>query len=116
MTDHPLDQPLDHLLVESGGAESGPACERFVGDAVRLLQDGHRVVLFLVENGVTAAVPGASPRVATFLRDGGELWVDTFSAAQRALPAEDLLPGSRLVDMDEVADRLLEPRLRAVWH
>jgi hypothetical protein len=106
----------DHLLVESGGPESGPACERFVGDAVRLLQDGHRVVLFLVENGVTAALHGASHGVAAFLRGGGELWVDAFSATQRALRAEDLVPGSRLADMDEVADRLLEPRSRAVWH
>lgn len=106
----------DHLLVESGGPESGAGCERFVGDAVRLLQDGHHVVLFLIENGVTAALPGASHGVTAFLRGGGELWVDAFSAAQRALPAEDLLPGSRLAGMDEVADRLLAPRLRAVWH
>ncbi|MEU8827227.1 hypothetical protein [Streptomyces sp. NPDC048636] len=106
----------DHLLIESGGPQTGPACERFVGDAVRLAGDGHRVVLFLVENGVTAAVPGASPAVATLLRDGGELWVDAFSAAQRALPAADLLPASRLVEMDEVAAELLAPRVRAVWH
>ncbi|MER6144595.1 hypothetical protein ABT174_31875 [Streptomyces sparsogenes] len=106
----------DHLLVESGGPESGAACERFAGDALRLLQGGHHVVLFLVENGVTAALPGASQGVAAFLRSGGELWVDAFSAAQRALVAGDLLPGSRMADMDEVADRLLDPKSRAVWH
>ncbi|WP_431776843.1 hypothetical protein [Streptomyces cucumeris] len=106
----------DHLLIETGGPQTGPACERFVGDAVRLAGDGHRVVLFLVENGVTAALPGASPAVETLLRDGGELWVDTFSAAQRALPAADLLPACRMVEMDDVAAELLEPRVRAVWH
>ncbi|MDT3399152.1 hypothetical protein RKE29_21305 [Streptomyces sp. B1866] len=106
----------DHLLIESGGPETGPACERFVADAARLAGDGHHVVLFLVENGVTAALPGASRGVRAFLRGGGELWVDAFSAAQRALPAADLLSASRLVEMDEVAAKLLQPRVRAVWH
>ncbi|MET7905761.1 hypothetical protein [Streptomyces sp. NPDC005336] len=106
----------DHLLIESGGPQTGPACDRFVGDAVRLAEGGHHVVLFLVENGVTAALPGASRGVKTLLLGGGELWVDAFSAAQRALPAADLLPAARLVEMDDVAAKLLEPRLRAVWH
>ncbi|QLH22022.1 DsrE family protein [Streptomyces sp. Rer75] len=106
----------DHLLIESGGPQTGPACERFVGDAVRLAGDGHRVVLFLVENGVTAALPGAAPGIEMFLRDGGEVWVDTFSAAQRALPADDLAADVRMVEMDDVAAKLLEPQVRAVWH
>ncbi|GHJ28018.1 hypothetical protein [Streptomyces hygroscopicus] len=106
----------DHLLIETGGPQTGPACERFLGDAARLARDGHAVVLFLVENGVTAAVPGSAPGIETFLSDGGELWVDTFSAAQRALPAADLTPRARLVEMADVAAKLLEPRVRAVWH
>ncbi|KUJ66210.1 hypothetical protein ACZ90_39180 [Streptomyces albus subsp. albus] len=106
----------EHLLIESGGPATGPAGERFAGDAARLAADGHRVVLFLVESGVTAAVPGASPAVQELLRGGGELWVDSVSAAQRALAGGDLLDQARLVEMDEVTGKLLEPGVRAVWH
>jgi hypothetical protein len=106
----------DFLLVESGGPVAGPACEQFLDDAVRLAAGGHRVVLFLVENGVTAALPGASPGVETFLSDGGELWVDAFSASQRALPWVDLVGESQLVEMDAVATELRRPGVRAVWH
>ncbi|MFH8370237.1 hypothetical protein [Streptomyces sp. NPDC018031] len=106
----------EHLLIESGGPESGPACARFLGDAVRLAEDGHRVVLLLIENGVLAALPGACPEIDRLAGLGAELWVDGFSAAQRALATGDLSPAARLVDMDRVAATLLEPAVRAVWH
>ncbi|TVL89236.1 DsrE family protein [Streptomyces sp. SAJ15] len=107
---------VEHLLIESTGPDEGPGCERFVGDAVRLAAAGDEVVLFLVDNGVTAALPGALPPMAELLRHGGRLYVDGYSLGRRALAAADLLPAARLVDMDEVAERLLTPGIRAVWH
>ena len=49
----------DYLLVETGG----PACDRFVGDAVRLAAADVGVTLLLLENGVAAAAASrtASP-------------------------------------------------------
>lgn len=106
----------DHLLIESGGAWSGPACARFVRDAVALAADGHDVCLFLVEDGVTAALPGAVPGLGDVLRLGGRIWVDDLSLGRRALTASDLVPGAEVVGIDAVAGRLLEPGVRAVWH
>ncbi len=44
------------------------------------------------------------------------MWVDAFSTTHRAFAPDRLLPGARLVDMDEVAGKLLEPGVRGVWH
>lgn len=102
----------DYLLVETGG----PACDRFVGDAVRLAAADVGVTLLLLENGVAAAVRDAQPAIGALLRHGGELWVDSFSLRQRAVLPADLVSGARVVEMADVAERLLRPGLTAVWH
>jgi sulfur relay (sulfurtransferase) DsrF/TusC family protein len=106
----------EHLLIESQGAWAGPGCERFVRDALALVGAGHDVCLFLVQDGVTAALPGAVPSLGDVLRLGGRVWVDDHSLGQRGLAAPDLAPGAEVVGMDAVAGRLLEPSVRAVWH
>ena len=106
----------DYLLVETGGPSAGPGCDRFVGDAVRLAEEAAGVTLLLLENGVAAAVRDAQPALGVLLRSGGELWVDSFSLRQRAVCPDDLVSGARLVDMADVAERLLRPGLTAVWH
>ncbi|MEV0696809.1 hypothetical protein AB0I53_02650 [Saccharopolyspora sp. NPDC050389] len=106
----------EYLLIDSGGPRAGAECDRFVGDAVRLLEGGDAVALLLIENAAPAAVRDAFPSIDGFLRNGGELWVDSFSLQQRAVRAEDLVSGARVVEMADVAEKLLETGLRAVWH
>ncbi|MFI9152076.1 DsrE family protein [Streptomyces sp. NPDC053367] len=113
----------DYLLIESQGPWGGPGAERFVGDANRLRTAGHEVALLLIENGVTTALTGPADTTGTpqralreFLGNGGRVWVDTFSLTHRALVPEQLVPGARPVEMDEVAALLLEPGVRGVWH
>ncbi|MFB7668828.1 hypothetical protein ACFC1R_33725 [Kitasatospora sp. NPDC056138] len=106
----------EYLLIESQGPWGGPGADRFVADAVRLRESGHPVSLFLVENGVTAALTGGAPVLDELLELGGQLWVDAFSLDHRALGPDRLLPGAQLVDMDRVAAKLLEPGVRGVWH
>jgi predicted peroxiredoxin len=105
----------EYLLIESSAPRDGPG-RRFVGDAARLAGDGATVALLLIENGVTGAVRDTAPGIREFLRAGGRLWVDTFSVRQRALAEADLVAEARLVGMAEVADKLLAPGVRAVWH
>ncbi|MFI9629738.1 hypothetical protein [Streptomyces sp. NPDC052042] len=106
----------DMLLIESDAPAPGPGGDRFVEDAVHLAGAGHRTALFLVDNAVFSALPGAVPRVEEFVARGGELMVDVFSLRQRALDAGDLLPGARPVEMDDVTRRLLDPQTKVVWH
>jgi predicted peroxiredoxin len=105
----------EYLLIESSAPGDGPG-RRFVGDAARLASDGAAVALLLIENGVTGAVRDTAPVIGEFLGQGGRLWVDAFSVRQRALAEADLIAGARLVSIAEVADKLLAPGVRAVWH
>ncbi|MFD5418018.1 hypothetical protein ACFWJT_08305 [Streptomyces sp. NPDC127069] len=106
----------EYLLVESQGSYAGPGAEAFLGDAVRLARAGHGVAVLLIENGVTEGLTAAGPAVGRVLAAGGEVWADAFSLDQRALSAQRLAPGVRAVEMDEVAERLLRPGVRGVWH
>ncbi|MBL1116870.1 DsrE family protein [Streptomyces sp. 110] len=106
----------EYLLIESGGPPAGPGSHRFAGDAAQLVREGEDVALFLVENGVAGAVRGAMPELDALLRLGGRLWVDAFSLRRRAVDAGDLVPGARLVEMRDVARKLLSPAVRVVWH
>ena len=104
----------EHLLVETQGPWNGPGCARLVEDAVTLAGAGDRVCLFLVEDGVAAAVPGALPALAELRRRGGTLWVDEFSLRRRAL--DPAATEGEAVAMDAVAAKLLAPDVRVVWH
>ncbi|MEV3869833.1 hypothetical protein [Streptomyces sp. NPDC049906] len=106
----------EHLLIESEGPAYGPGAVRFVTDAAHLARAGDRTSLLLVDNAVFAAVAGASAEIADFTGVGGELLVDAYAVHQRALVPRDLVPEARLVEMDEVATRLLAPDTRVVWH
>ncbi|GAA1040557.1 hypothetical protein GCM10009557_62210 [Virgisporangium ochraceum] len=101
-----------YVMVETAGPWRGPGCARFVSDAVTLCRAGHPVQLVLLQDGVTAALPGAVPG----LGDGVEVWVDEFSLSQRGLPVEKLAPATRVVTMTEIALRILDPATRVVWH
>lgn len=105
-----------HLLIESQGTWAGGACAGFLRDARDLARLGHRVQLLLIQEGVGAAVSGASGGAREAAAAGAEVLVDDFSLAQRGLSADHLLPTARIVDMAEVSSRLLDPDVRVVWH
>lgn len=106
----------DFVLIESSGPASGPAGARFLSDAATLARAGHPVRLVLVQEGVTAALPGAQPALSEVLGHGAELWVDRYALAQRGLEAAELPPQARLIEMAEVAQELLAADTRVVWH
>ncbi|MFC5216363.1 DsrE family protein [Streptomyces coerulescens] len=104
------------VLIESNGRESGPGCARFLTDATALARAGHPVRVVLLQEGVTAALPGALAELDQALRAGAELWVDEFSLAQRGLAIEALVPEARTIGMAEVAGELLADDTKVVWH
>lgn len=102
-----------YLLVES---QVGHTSERFLGDGLALARFGSRVCLFLVADAVSAAVRGASPVLDSLIAAGGEVWVDDFTLAQRALPPGVLAAGVTVVSMAQVAATLTEKSTTVVWH
>ncbi|WP_026424622.1 hypothetical protein [Actinokineospora inagensis] len=105
-----------HLLIETHGPWAGPACSRFLADATEFLSAGDKVCVFLLQDGVTAAVGKPLPEVGVLLAAGAQVWADRFSLEQRALQSAPRVDGVRLVTVDEVAQLLLDPDVRAVWH
>jgi hypothetical protein len=106
----------NYLLVETQGPWKGPGCGCFIADADTLARSGEAVWLVLLEDGVTSAVGTRVPELLDLVRNGGRLWIDSFSLAQRSLTAAPLVGGHELVEMDDVARKLLDPDVRAVWH
>ncbi|MDG9719797.1 DsrE family protein [Streptomyces sp. DH24] len=107
---------LSYLMIESKGNWAGPNAGTFLLDAATLAEAGHRVRVFLVEDGVLTAVGTASPEIERLAAAGAEILVDDFSAAQRALSATTLSPHAKVVGMDAVAAALAEDDCRGVWH
>jgi len=105
----------EHLLIETRGTWDGPGCERLAGDAVALASAGHGVGVLLLENGVTAALPGAVSALEQLARGGDAVWVDEFSWRQRGMTGAELIAGARFVDTDAVAEKLMDPDVRVLW-
>ncbi|WP_442818344.1 hypothetical protein [Streptomyces sp. NBC_01237] len=105
-----------YFLIESKGNWAGPNAGTFLLDAAALAGAGHRVRVYLVEDGVLSAVGTEVSEIERLAGAGVEILVDDFSAAQRALGAMTLSPHVRLAGMETVAAALAEDDCRGVWH
>ncbi|MQS06882.1 hypothetical protein [Streptomyces alkaliphilus] len=112
----PPEGTASYFLIESKGNRAGPDAGAFLLDGVALAEAGHRVRVFLIEDGVFGAVGTGTPEVERLAAAGAEILVDDFSAAQRALGGTTLSPHVRLVGMDVAAAALTEEDCRGVWH
>lgn len=101
------------LLIESRGRGEYTGFRR---DAVTQVLGGQPTVLFLVQDGVMLAVPDSDADLDRFQAEGGALAVDSFSLTQYGLDSAKLRPGLRVAGMDDVADWILDPATRVVWH
>lgn len=89
-----------HVLVESQAVWGKPGAGRFLREAVSLAEAGDRVILYLVEDGVFAAVSDGIPELARLVELGSEVWADDHSLTHRALAATRLSPYVRVKGAD----------------
>ncbi|MDH6138043.1 MULTISPECIES: hypothetical protein [Kitasatospora] len=85
-----------HVLVESQVVWGKPEADSFLKEAVSLAESGDRVILYLVEDGVFAAVSDGIPELARLVELGSEVWADEYSLGHRALVATRLSPFVRV--------------------
>src|SRR5688572_786644 len=105
-----------YVLIQSKSPwESGDVAQ-FYSLASELGQGGNDVTLFLVQNGVMAARPGAKDAAFDQLL-GGKVRVlaDDFSLRERAIEAGALKQGVKPSQIDELVD-LLAAGAKALWH
>ncbi|WP_329566202.1 hypothetical protein [Kitasatospora sp. NBC_01266] len=89
-----------HVLVESQAVWGKPGAGCFLREAVSLAEAGDRVILYLVDDGVFAAVSDGIPELARLVELGSEVWADDYSLTHRALVATRLSPYVRVKGAD----------------
>lgn len=105
-----------YLLIESRDPFDGNDVANYYDLARELLREGNTVTLFLVQNGVLPARPGArSQALAETARSGVKVLADEFSLRERGIPANGLVEGIVAAPLDVVVDELVAG-VKAIWH
>ena len=105
-----------YLFIESLDPFESNDVTHFWELAAGLARAGHRVTLFLVQNGVLAARPNPRAALVRSLADAGvEVLADEFSLRERGIGAGPLATGVKPAPLDVVLDQLAEGR-KALWH
>ena len=106
----------NYLLIASRDPFEHRAVEGFYDLAGALAGAGHKVTVFLVQNGVLAARGGVKPdRLAGMVQSGVEVLADDFSLRERAIPKASLAAGVAAAPIGTVIDRLAQGD-KALWH
>lgn len=105
-----------YLLVESRDPFDSNDTAHYYELAAALAGEGNTVTLFLVQNGVLPARPGArSDALSAVAKAGVEVLADDFSLRERGIKADRLAPGVRAASLEVVVDQLADGR-KAMWH
>jgi predicted peroxiredoxin len=105
-----------YVLIQSKSAWASGSAADFYTMAHQLAAAGHDVTLFLVQNGVLSARPGArDPRLSEIAGPRLRVLADDFSLRERAIDAERLAPGIAAAAIGVVVD-LLAAGARSIWN
>jgi intracellular sulfur oxidation DsrE/DsrF family protein len=106
----------NYLLIASRDPFEHRSVDGFYELAGALVHAGHKVTLFLVQNGVLPARGAVRPdRLAGMVQSGVEVLADDFSLRERAIPAGSLAGGVKAAAIEAVIDRLAQG-YKALWH
>jgi sulfur relay (sulfurtransferase) complex TusBCD TusD component (DsrE family) len=105
-----------YMLIESRDPFDSPDTG-FVHDLSRkLVEGGHEVTIFLVQNGVLPARPCVHSAALTSLAQAGvKILADDFSLRERGIPAHALVPGVSAAALDVVIDGMADGA-KTIWH
>jgi len=106
----------DYLLIASRDPFTSPSTREVYELASALSERGHRVTLFLIENGVLAARGSADYGALREIAAAGvRVLADEFALRQRAIPAHALLTGVEAAGLELVIDALAAGA-KTIWH
>lgn len=103
-----------YLVVETGSTQDNPNVDALLGQCQRLVEAGHRVTVYIVQNAVIGLA--RSERFRELLAAGAEALVDEHSLRERRLDEGALMPGMRLASMPEFVRLLMAPGVVPIWH
>jgi hypothetical protein len=105
-----------YLLIESQSSFEFRDCENFFQLAVDLSTAGHKVVYYLVENGVFSARKSTqSVYIEKLVAAGIEVLADKFSLQERGVLSGSLVDGVQNGQPDQVIEYMIHP-YKVIWH
>ena len=106
----------DYLFIESRSSLDTTDVAINIETACNLKQQGHNVILFLVQNGVIPARSGASNNAITQAKDAGvTVLADDFSLRERGIDNTQLAQGISPSPLETVVDALAAGT-KTLWH
>ena len=107
----------NYLFIESRDPFASRDTEFLERTALALRQRGHRVTVFLVQNGVLATRKnGCDAYLSRLAAAGVTLEADDFSLRERGIRASELQPSIKPSGMETLVNALLEENTKAIWH
>lgn len=103
-----------YLLIESRSEQESPDVGALLSLGGQLLDNGHQVTVFLVQNAVLGLARSA--QLADLVTRGAQAWVDETSLRARMLDETALSPGMVLSGMPQLVRMLMTPDVVPIWH
>ena len=105
-----------YVLIASRDPYTHASARRCYELASALAEEGNRVTLFLVQNGVLPARPSAgSAELARLAAGGVDIRADDFSLRERGISESALAPGVSVAPLDLVVEALAAGA-KVLWH
>ena len=104
----------EYVLIESRDSFESRDTEFVEQTAIAIKERGHRVTVFLLQNGVFAARKTA--RLQRLADAGVILLADDFSLRERGIKATELAQGVQESGINSLVDAITQPNTKAIWH
>jgi predicted peroxiredoxin len=105
----------EYVLIESRDPFDSRDTEFVEQTAITIKERGHRVTVFLLQNGVFAARRTAA-RLQRLIDAGVILQADDFSLRERGIEAAELAQGVQQSGVNSLVDKITQPNTKAIWH
>ena len=85
--------------------------------AIALKQNGHQVIVLLLQNGVLASRTNARDQSLVRMAGAGiSLRADDFSLRERGIQPAELQPLIKRSDIESLVEDLTQENTKAIWH
>ncbi len=107
----------NYIFIESRDPFESRDTQFVEETAIALKKGGHKVIIFLVQNGVLACRRNVSDSYLARLTEAGvTLLADDFSMRERGIQSAELLSSVLPSNIETLVDALVQENTKAIWH
>jgi sulfur relay (sulfurtransferase) complex TusBCD TusD component (DsrE family) len=105
----------EYVFIESRDPFESRDTEFVEQTAIAIKERGHRVTVFLLQNGVFATRK-TTARLQRLADAGVILLADDFSLRERGISAAELAQSVQESGINSLVDAITQPHTKAIWH